>query len=147
MNEELMAQVNKVINEQLPSQVGEALKKRLLQADLESKQLKEVIARNDVLGREKEELAKALTTHKELDSKIQQLEALKRETDLKLFKLELQELKVTQADLRVKDMKEVVGMVFANNKYKYSECGNSSVPSGQYGVQSVNTYRSVDGEG
>lgn len=147
MNEELMAQVNKVINEQLPSQVGEALKKRLAQADLESKQLKEVIARNDVLGKEKEELAKALTAHKELDSKIQQLEALKRETDLKLLKLELQELKVTQADLRVKDMKEIVGMVFANNKFKYNTCTSETVPSGQYGVQSVNTYRSVDGEG
>lgn len=147
MNEELMAQVNKVINEQLPSQVGEALKKRLTQADLESKQLKDVMVRNETLTKEKEELVKAISGFKALESQLEHLQALKRETDLKLLKLELQELKVAQADLRVKDMKEIVGMVFANNKFKYNTCTSETVPSGQYGVQSVNTSKYVEGEG
>lgn len=147
MDVELMSQITKAINEQLPAQVGQVLKTRLAKAEKDAADLVTLRESFDAMKAERDSLLKRVADEKELLLRQKAIEVAAKEVDAKLLKLEIHELKVAQADIRVKDMKEVVGMVFANNKFKYYESGSTSVPSGPHGVQSVGTYRSVDGEG
>ena len=148
MNEELMAQIQKVISEQLPAQIGDALKQRLIQADRESQQLIEFQTVNLALQQQRAELQAELAKHKEIDNKLIQLESLQRTVDAKLLRNEINELKVAQAEVRVSDMKSIVGQVFANNRYKYSEStyGNQPMASGGYTVP-VTKNTSIETEG
>lgn len=147
MDVELTSQITKAINEQLPAQVGQVLKIRLAKAEKDAADLVTLRESFDAMKAEVISLLKQVSDEKEITRREQSCEQARKEIDAKLLKLEIHELKVAQADIRVKDMKEVVGMVFANNKFKYYESGSTSVPSGPHGVQSVSTYKSADGEG
>lgn len=148
MSDELMTQITKAINEQLPAQIGDALKTRLIQADADAMKVKALSEKIDALQLERATLVSEVTAHNSLDSKRAILEATQKEVDAKLLKLEISELKVEQAAVRVKDMKEVVGMVFANNRYKYSECSSRQVPGdpGSY-LHYASDSKSIESEG
>mgnify|MGYP003429560086 FL=1 len=148
MADELMTQITKAINEQLPAHIGDVLRKRLETAASDANRVAELDKQNGELRFEVDKLKTELKIYDDLGKRRSELERLKAEVDAKLLKLEISELKVEQAAVRVKDMKEVVGMVFANNRYKYSECSSRQVPGdpGSY-LHYASDSKSIQSEG
>jgi hypothetical protein len=117
----LEVEILNVINSQLPAQVGEALKKRLVQAEKDAADVE--VLRKEICD-VKKELIKAqatVSTCRDMEARIKDMtESAQKlrdaQTDAAIIKL-----KEEHAAARVSDMKDVVLAVFANSKLKYQE--------------------------
>lgn len=128
--------IEKAIREQLPSAVGDVLQARLAQlTDLEN--------RLSLAGDKISALGASLKRSEErnalLEERLASLDRLKQlEPKLNAKDIELgikeQVLAVRQecADARVKDMKELVSLVFQNNRYKYQDFYSNCTPTGSF---------------
>lgn len=141
---DMQEDIKKAINENLPAQVGEVLKKRLAQADRDKDQLflstKESTSLrkiNDRLIDDVEALKGKVKKQVELDT---------REAEI-ILKEKLMGLKEIHSNERVKDLKDIVSLVFANNKYKYHEFGDIPVKDPGGYTMSGQFNKTVEKEG
>jgi dimeric dUTPase (all-alpha-NTP-PPase superfamily) len=139
--------VEKIIAEQLPSAVGDVLRKRLAQLTDYKAQIKKM---NESLDIAHNVMKKQNTEISDLKKDVETLAGYRLlESKLKAKDIELnikeQVLKVQLdcAEARVKDTKDIVSLVFQNNRFKYSENWSTTTPSGQY----QSTSKMVDGQG
>ena len=149
MSDTILNELKEVIGRQLPAQVGETLRKRLDQAEMDAREL--AISREGAvkLSATNAELRAELAKHGEITTKIAALAKVDADVTSKLLRQEMNDLKVAQAELRVMDMKHVVGLVFANNRFKYQEYGSEPVvrTNGDYQtIESGASTRTVEGE-
>lgn len=117
--------LNKLIDQHLPNLVGDALKKKLAQADIDAKEL---IRQKEVNAG----LERQIADYRTKEGKYATIETREREVAVKEQKLtiDLAVLAVRQdmTQQRLADHKELVLSVFANSKYKYMEFGSMPVP-------------------
>jgi hypothetical protein len=141
MDAEMLA----VIEKQLPSQVGNVLKQRLEVADRCEKKAQELGVQVLTFGKALDDTqVKLLEAQKRLEGiDVREAKVLERE-----IKMSLLECKLQCADEKVVMAKEIVALVFANNKYKYQESGSVPVatPSGAY-IQNGGFNKAVQTEG
>lgn len=134
----LESEIFNIINAQLPAQVGEALKKRLAQAEKDAADAETLRREISDVKRERNTLQEQVSQCRKLETLIkEQTEAAQKlrdaQTDDKIIKLQ-QEF----AQARVSDMKEVVLAVFANSKLKYQEYSNRGLANGCSVAESKN---------
>lgn len=143
----MQQEINDIIDKHLPAQVGETLRKRLDQATKAEKDANYLSTRVTDLAREVESLKTQIKTQAEIESKLAEItrrEAAVREKEV--VQGILQE-KLSGAEARIRDVKELVALVFQNNRFKYREFGNVPMPSGQYGTSSSYRDMTTEGEG
>lgn len=149
--------IQKAIENQLPSAVGDVLKQRLQQAETDANK---VAALESSLKTTRQERDTLLEINKNATAAFDKLshdysDILDREAAVTIREKEmfLNELRVQMYQERIADLKQVTLAVFANNKYKYTEsgfvpCYNPPTSPGGMGYTSQqNTSKTVEGEG
>lgn len=152
MADEMMTKIQEAIRAQLPAQLGAELQKVLAEGEAAKKALAERderLTKLDKTVQRLEETVKACgnLAEREATVKKREEEVLKRE-----LKAELNEFKVAAAEQRTKDCKDVVALVFANNRYKYERTTHDSenipMPPGHTtAYASRSTMEKIEAEG
>ena len=126
------------------------MRKRLQQAESDARQVQSLNQSLAELGVARDSLAEKLKRHSEIDKRQSELLQLERTVTEKLIRAEVYELRVAQAELRAKDAKEIVALVFQNNRFKYRETSSDTVPNTTPNVYpstlSVSSNKYVEGE-
>lgn len=149
MDAELNKKIEAAIKDSLPSAVGDVLRQRLATCDsleVEVKRLKD----------ERDSLNDKLAKHRPLDDREraaiaaeQKLAERERSVLAREVRQELIEAGKKAAEEKASFALQVVGLVFANNRFKYQEF--ASVPgqatAGNPYQPTVNTSKTVEGEG
>lgn len=136
-------EIEDVIRQHLPQQVGETLRKRLDQAEHDA----------DVVNRQKHQLVKKDEEINALRERIEQLEnQVKEEEQLEKDREEVDgkirdqkvfeaELKADAAEARANEMAGFVGMVFKSPVFRKSISGHQDIPDAQGGMMYGNYSR------
>ena len=140
----LMSDVRKVIEENLPGQVGNVLKERLDQAETDAENLEALKNRVKTMQDQIDALTKKADILKKLKLKKEELD--EKEASLNLLQQVLEEKKKYMEE-RIADMKDIVKTVFQNNRFKYDVTKDIVTPlrSGDYADQRTGTEH-VEGE-
>jgi hypothetical protein len=155
------AEINDIINKNLPAQVGEVLKQRLILADQEAQRLKDALGAIESLTREIKSLERQVRENNEIRARIDALnkgEAKLLEKQVALDKDEaVLKVRTEMTNQMIGMNKDIVLAVFANNKMKYSESAlvpfafhspptpNNSFPSPQTTTLTANKTIEVTG--
>ena len=139
----MLQDIQDAINKNLPTQVGEALKKRLEQAD----QMERTLVTKSETINSLEATVKRLKDYEETSKNFAQRELVvaKAEREIEVSKAVMKETQCMTS--RMLDMnKEIVLAVFANSKYKYTEkeTKNFVTPSGSPPYPQVTTVTDVN---
>lgn len=145
--DDLSEKIMVAVNESLPQQVGDQLRKRLQLAHDESVALK--VANNTIerLQREAEELRRIIDGHSAISKRQHELAKQESEVTAKLIRAEVMELKVSEAQRRADSVERIVSLVFQNNRFKYTQTGMETVvvPGNHYTTERT-PVRTVEGE-
>ncbi len=141
------AEIQEIIKKNLPEEVGQQLKQVLLKAEEDAKRL--VLCDIDILDLRNQitklkSIQQTQTRLTERESSVRQRENEVKEKELRH---ELEEFKVTAAELRTKDMKEIVSLVFQNNQYKHTRNLSKQTYDPQCGKQYLNDDETTESEG
>lgn len=142
--------IQTAIEKNLSAEVGEILKRRLEQAESDSKKVIDLRQLVEGLKNQVENLQNQVKSQEAIEQRIAVAQAAERAalgaTTLKA----IVELKEAHAKERVADMRSIVLAVFANNQFKYTTMENGSLPGGcdQYGNPRTTGYsRTSTGQG
>ncbi len=136
-----------VIDKNLPNMVGSALKEKLKQADTDAESVR-------ALRKQVEDYSKKDDIFRDLENKRVRLESAEKELKTKQDAFAIKEAVLNVKEEiwkeRLADNRYLIDAVFANQRFKYSECGSVPLPvpgSSQYAgfVQPANLYnKSID---
>lgn len=130
------AEFQAIIDKNLPFQVGEILKKRLQQAEIDAGMVK---TQDSMLLKKDENikgLEKIINDYKSLDSRNAAIETREKAVDLKERQMEVEKLKheLSCSNMRGNDIKELVGILVKNPMAIDLMKSNTSIPiKNQYG--------------
>lgn len=113
--------IKEAINKNLPSQVGDVLKRKLEEGDRLIEINKTLKQNTNVITKEYDKLKAKETLLN--NAKIKLGDAIAKEKEVELRE-ELIKLKEEHCEIRVADCKDIVSKVFANNRFKYQQYGN-----------------------
>jgi hypothetical protein len=143
---EINDKIQAAIAENLPSAIGDVLRKRLEEAAHADQQLKasreevaSLRARVEELTKRVADEGKLETLRLSIDGREAAVSAREREADLLKLRVEL-------GKERLDDMKGLVRAVFENNRFKYYRTETGQVPA-EAGCYTVGTSKSVSIEG
>lgn len=139
----MLADIQDAINKNLPTQVGEALKKRLEEADKNDRLIVEYKAEETRLRAEVSRLKNLDDIAKTFATRESAL--VKAERVLEIAQA-VSKVRDEVTGNRLADLKEVVLAVFANSKFKYKEegCNSSYTPAGS---NNTNLTKTIISEG
>jgi len=128
---DINAQIQDLIRQHLPEEVGATLRQRLADAEVDAQAVKHMeddlrLLRQSVYDL-REQLSDIEAREKELAAKADVMTDREKVVAVRELRMEMVEQKAQFAERRVADMKEVVGMVFANNRFKYSTAKTAPV--------------------
>lgn len=138
-------EIAKIIEEQLPAQVGSVLKARLEKADADAAEVRSMNVRlenqGSLLAEYREKVAtlqNRLKGHRELDIREAEVFAREKEQDLRLLREQLDCSNRSKADLF-----NLVSLIFRNTTVREALCSTTNSPTG-YSSATETKVRSVE---
>jgi len=147
----MLSEIQEIIKKNLPQEVSENLRKVLEQGEIDAENLVSTRREIQTLNMELGVLKKQKQTQDNLSSREANVKNRENVVKEKELRHELEAFKVTAAEARTKDLKEIVSLVFQNNQYKHTRNLSKSIPAtgnnGYQYTQDTNEHESTDSEG
>lgn len=140
--EDILKDLNASIEKNLPAQIGEVLRKRLQQAEIDAKKVTSLTEDVKYYQETLDAVNKKLVSQQELERKEENVAAklLDLDTRERNIKIQILETQLTEANKRADISKELVTLVFKNPTYKTTEFNsiNKNVPYNTSGYTQYN---------
>ncbi len=147
MSTPMNAEIQDIIKKNLPEEVGQNLKKVLKQGEDDARRIVFCDEEIRTLNEQISKLKKVQQTQNQLTKRESEVGHRENGVKEKELRHELEEFKVTAAELRTKDLKEIVSLVFQNNQYKHTRNLSKQTHDPQCGTQHLNDYETTESEG
>ncbi len=133
MDNEMMTKIQELVEQHLPAQLSESLRRALNQAEADRLLVQSLTRDLEASRNQNKSLTEQVRANGEIEEKRREIAEAQRVLDAKKVDAKIVELREEHATRRVEDMKGVVLAVFANSKLKYNSYSNEQIPNPQYG--------------